>query len=382
MSNDTVTALLAKYLEGKCDKEERDQLFSQLDTLEPKQLDDLLNSAWKDYESDMELSEGDSREILNAILAKRSKYSLKYISIAASILIGIVTVTYLLLAPKRTTNTQNMAYTGIRPGGNKAELLMANGKKILLGSGFQKIEMPNTGLIVQQHANGSLTYTRGINTSPAKIAYDTLRTPKGGVYQVNLSDGTKIWLNAFSAIRFPEKFARNRRDVELLYGEAYFEVKHMTDAPFAVKTAAGIVRDLGTSFNVNSIANNGHVAATLLEGAIQVESNGQLKKVKPGQQALFSKNKISVNDVDVEEMTAWKDGYFMFDESMESAMNKIALWYDVKVEYQNETLKQIPVLATITRYGEIKNVLRILEMTKKVRFNVNGRTIKVVRFTP
>ncbi|MBB6236844.1 hypothetical protein HDC90_001459 [Pedobacter sp. AK013] len=381
MSENRIQALLAKYFDRKCNEKEQDELFALLNVLDRQELDELLHDVWLEYEPDQELPEEDAQQILNSILVKRSKYSFKYISIAASILIGVATVTYLLFTSKKIANTQNIVYTDIKPGGNKAELLMANGKKILLGNGFQKIEMPDTGLIVRQHANGSLTYTRDINTSPAKIVFDTLRTPRGGVYQVNLSDGTKIWLNTSSAIRFPEKFANNKRDVELLYGEAYFEVKHRADAPFTVKTAAGVIRDLGTHFNVNSISNNGHVTATLLEGAIEVEADGQVKKIKPGQQALFGKKKIAVSDVDVEEMIAWKDGYFMFDESMESAMDKIASWYDVSVEYQDEALKDIRVLATITRHGDIKNVLRILEMTKKVRFNVNGRTIKVTRFT-
>jgi len=307
---------------------------------------------------------------------------MRYAAIAASVLICVFAGIYLLLNSGKSNNVEKIAHTDIRPGGNKAELIMANGKKVLLGNGLQEINIPNTDLVIQQSANGSLTYTQSMSRLATKIAYDTLRTPKGGVYQLNLSDGTKIWLNTSSAIRFPEKFASNKRDVELLYGEAYFEVKHRSDAPFTVKTIAGMVRDLGTHFNVNSMTGGGEVAATLLEGAIEVEVNGQVKKISPGQQALFGRKKISVLDVDTDQMIAWKEGYFMFDESMESAMNKIAMWYDVKVEYQDEALKSIPVLATITRHGNIKNVLRILEMTKKVRFNVHGRTIKIARFTP
>lgn len=381
MSENRIKILLAKYVDRKCDEKELEELFALLNVLDRQKLDELLNDIWLEYESDQELPEEDAQQILNSILAKRSRSNLRYVAIAASVLICVFACTYLLLNSRKSSPVEQSVNLEIKPGSNKAELLMANGKKVVLGNGLQKIEIPNTDLVLQQDSNGSLTYNKGANTSLA-MSYDTLRTPKGGVYQINLSDGTKIWLNTSSAIRFPEKFANNKRDVELLYGEAYFEVKHRADAPFTVKTVAGIVRDLGTSFNINSVSNNGHVAATLLEGAIEVESGGQFKKIKPGQQALFSKKKIVVNDVDVENMIAWKDGYFMFDEPMESAMNKIAMWYDVKVEYQDEALKSIPVLATITRHGNIRNVLRILEMTKKVRFNVQGRTIKVAHFTP
>lgn len=380
MSEDRIQALLAKYLQRKCDKQEQDELFRLLNVLDPKELDERLSSMWLDFESDHELPEEDAQQILSSILVMRSRYSMRYISIAASVLICVFAGIYLLLNSRKSNNVEKIAHTDIRPGGNKAELIMANGKKILLGNGLQEINIPNTDLVIQQSASGSLTYTNGRTRNIAKIAYDTLRTPKGGVYQLNLSDGTKIWLNTSSAIRFPEKFANNKRDVELLYGEAYFEVKHRSDAPFTVKTFAGVVRDLGTHFNVNSMTGGGDVAATLLEGAIEVEANGQVKKISPGQQALFGRKKISVLDVDTDQMIAWKEGYFMFDESLESAMQKISLWYDVSVEYQDEAIKTIPVLATITRDSNISKVLRILEMTKKVRFKLDGRSIKVVRF--
>jgi len=370
MSEDRIRVLLDKYLQRKCEKEEQAELFRLLNDVDPQQLDELLNDTWSAYESDRELPEEDTQQILASILVKRR----------ASLLIGVFAITYLLLTSRKPDAIDRNVHTNIRPGSNQAELTMANGKKILLGNGSQEINIPNTGLIIQQHANGSLTYTKGIAGNKDKIAYDTLRTPKGGVYQLNLGDGTRIWLNTASAVRFPEKFASNRRDVELLYGEAYFEVKHRADAPFTVKTFAGIVRDLGTHFNVSSMAGADRVAATLLEGAMEVETNGQVKRIKPGQQALFDKKKLSVIAVDADQMIAWKEGYFMFDESMESAMQKIALWYDIKVEYQDEAIKTIPVLATITRDSNISKVLRILEMTKKVKFKLEGRSIKVARF--
>lgn len=376
---DRIRTLLAKYLQRKCDKQEQDELFRLLNGLDPQQLDELLNGIWLEYESDQEVPEEDAQQILNAILVKPKRYSMRYIAIAASVLICVFAGTYLLLSSGKSNNIDQIADSDIKPGGNKAELTMANGKKVLLGNGIREINIPNTDLVIQQDAKGSLTYSKSIRND-ARIAYDTLRTPKGGVYQLNLSDGTKIWLNTSSAIRFPENFANNKRDVELLYGEAYFEVKHRSEAPFTVKTFAGIVRDLGTHFNVNSQTGGGHVAATLLEGAIEVEANGQVKKINPGQQALFGNKKLSVLDIDADQMIAWKEGYFMFDESLESAMQKISLWYDVSVEYQDEAIKTIPVLATITRDSNISKVLRILEMTKKVKFKLDGRSIKVVRF--
>ncbi|WP_343692070.1 FecR family protein [Chitinophaga sp.] len=380
MSEDRIRFLLSKYIHRQCDSQEEAELFSLFRQLSDEQKDELLANTWTEFESSQELPEEEAEQILDAILTRKSRFPLKYISIAASVLIGVSIGAYFLLHSHKQLSADNdkIALADIRPGENKAELTMGNGKKIILGTGSQKITIPNTDVVIQENANGSLTYNKEAITDNEQIIYDTLRTPKGGVYQLNLGDGTKIWLNTASAIRFPEKPGHRSRDVELLYGEAYFEVQHRTDAPFTVKTAAGVIRDLGTHFNVNT--GNGHVAATLLEGAIQIERNNSIKRIKPGQQALFNSEKLSVHEVDAEEMIAWKDGYFMFDESLESAMQKISLWYDVKVEYQDEGIKGIPVLATITRYSNISNVLSILEMTKKVRFKIDGRTVKVFYF--
>ncbi|WP_343673417.1 FecR domain-containing protein [Chitinophaga sp.] len=382
MSEDRIRFLLSKYIHRQCNSQEEAELFSFFRELTDEQKDELLANIWNDFESNQELPEEEAGQILDAILTQKSRFPLKYFSIAASILIGMSAVAYFLLnSNKQLSNDNNkIAIADIRPGENKAELTMGNGKKILLGTGLQKITVPNTDVVIQENMNGSLTYNKTTINDNEQITYDTLRTPKGGVYQLNLSDGTKIWLNTASAIRFPEKLGHRIRDVELLYGEAYFEVQHRTDAPFTVKTAAGVIRDLGTHFNVNTGTSEGQVAATLLEGVIQIETNNNIKRIKPGQQALFNGGKLSVHEVDAEETIAWKDGYFMFDESLESAMQKISLWYDVKVEYQDEGIKRIPVLATITRYSNISNVLNILEMTKKVRFNIEGRTIKVLNF--
>lgn len=371
---------MSKYINRNCDKQEQDELFRMLNVLDRQELDEILSDIWLEYESDQELDEKDAQQMLNSIISTRPRFSMKQISIAASLLIGVLFGSWLLYTVKKSNDRDKIVSADIRPGGNKAELTLANGKKVLLGSGVQTINLPNTDQVIRQSVNGTLIYGKSSAHTTAGAAYDTLRTPKGGVYQLNLTDGTKVWLNTSSAIRFPENFAHNKRDVELLYGEAYFEVKHRSDAPFTVKTVAGIVRDLGTHFNVNSKVTGGRVAATLLEGAIEVETNGQVKKIKPGQQALFNQKTLSVNEVDTEEMVAWKEGYFMFDESLESAMQEISQWYDVKVEYQDEAVKGIPVLATITRSGNIRNVLRILEMTKKVTFKIEGRTIKVFRF--
>ncbi|HEY8920271.1 MAG TPA: FecR domain-containing protein, partial [Chitinophaga sp.] len=220
MSEDRIRFLLSKYIHRQCNPQEEAELFSFLRELSDEQKDDLLSNIWNDFESKQELPEEEAEQILDAILTRKSRFPLKYISIAASVLIVLSAGAYFLLNSNKqlSADSNKIALADIRPGENKAELTMGNGKKILLGTGLQKITVPNTDVVIQENANGSLTYNKGTITDTEPITYDTLRTPKGGVYQLNLGDGTKIWLNTASAIRFPEKPGRRSRDVELLYG--------------------------------------------------------------------------------------------------------------------------------------------------------------------
>ena len=265
----------------------------------------------------------------------------------------------------------------LAPGGNKAILTLADGSKINLNS------VKNGSLTAQPGAHivkqsGQLAYKDAAdNSSSIQVSYNTLTTPKGGQYQLTLVDGTKVWLNAASSLKFPTAFSGNERVVELT-GEAYFEVAHNSKQPFKVKTASQVVQDIGTQFDVNSYADEGAVATTLIEGSVKIyDAKGQTL-IKPGQQYLLKNSGVAEvkNEVNLDEVTAWKNGMFQFDSAdIKTIMRQISRWYNVDVEYQG----QIPPSTyhgRISRNSNASTVLKILELSG-INFTIEGRTIIV-----
>lgn len=208
-------------------------------------------------------------------------------------------------------------------------------------------------------------------------------TPKGGEYKLSLPDGTQIWVNAASKVKYPLTFAATSREVEL-EGEAFFDVKNIGSGldklPFIVYTGGQKLEVLGTVFNVNSYGDNIHT--TLVEGSVKL-SYPDLKAhyLKPSQQAKYNevKNTVQIDKVDPFYTVAWKDGSFAFDnEDIRTVMETLARWYDVSIEYAPQ-VKDINFTGTISRYEQIDKVLELIELTKSLKFKVEGRRIVVMR---
>ncbi|RYD96458.1 MAG: FecR family protein [Sphingobacteriales bacterium] len=267
----------------------------------------------------------------------------------------------------------------IGPGGNKAYLTLANGKKISLTDAANGSIASQAGITITKTSDGQLIYSVK-DTEPggtAKTGYNIIETPKGGQYRVQLPDGTTVWLNAQSSLRFPTSFeSLGERHVELS-GEGYFEVAKDKTHPFMVKSSGQIVKVLGTHFNINNYEDEPAAKTTLLEGSVQL--NGQLT-LKPGEQAIIpASGKIVVSQVDLDEAVAWKNGKFIFaDENIESIMRKLARWYNVEVRYDvappTETFT-----ASIGRFDNISKILDKLSYTNNVHFKIEGRRILVMR---
>lgn len=268
--------------------------------------------------------------------------------------------------------------TDIRPGGNKASLTLADGKAINLSDG-------KTGLNLNTKAP---SYTDGAQlqfTLPA-VGTNTLSTPRGGQYQLILPDGSKVWLNAASKLSFPSSFAGQAQRRVQLTGEAYFEISKNKEQPFLVQTSHQEVEVLGTHFNVSNYKTTQGALTTLLEGSVKVtklaaKSGEQAKNVmlKPGQQAKFSANAFEVKTVDPEIAIAWKDGLFSFrNEPLEDIMQKIARWYDADVIYQDTATGKKRFGGTISKFGQVSEVLGMLALTGEVHFKIEGRTITVM----
>lgn len=267
----------------------------------------------------------------------------------------------------------------IHPGGNKAILTLANGVKINLdeATGGVLASQGNTKII--KSGSGKLAYQADTTVS-AKVEYNVLTTPIGGQYQLRLQDGTKVWLNAASSIRFPATFTGKERQVELS-GEAYFDIAPDAKHPFVVKVNNMQVKVLGTKFNINAYPEENIIKTTLEEGRIKVENKNKEIMVTPGQQVRLNKDgKMNLMPhADLEEAFAWKNGLFVFHEdALSDVMRKLSRWYDVQVEYTNNQLSENHFTGAIRRQVNLSEVLKMLELTGGAHFKIEGRKIIVM----
>ena len=270
----------------------------------------------------------------------------------------------------------------IQPGANKAILTLANGQQIILNNA-QKGTIGQQGNIrVIKLDSGQLAYASPTVESPAdQLAkgplYNTISTPRGGQYQVTLADGTKVWLNAESSIRFPTAFAGKNREVELT-GEAYFEVKADKSKPFVVKAGQTETRVLGTNFNIMAYSDEGAVKTTLLDGAVSMALGTQSTLLQPGEQGQYDagRGNMTTRMVNTRAVVAWKDGYYFFDRTpVQNVMRQIARWYDVTIVYQGAVPKD-EIVGKLPRTADVKDVLHIMELIG-IHFKIEGKTIVV-----
>ena len=301
---------------------------------------------------------------------------------AAVIIIALGTGTYFFLINKgqkeiAKTGNDNQYKSDIAPGGNKATLKLADGSTIILDSTQNGIISQQGNAKVLKLDNGQLAY----NTSGAakEVLYNTVSTPRGGQYQLTLADGSKVWLNAASSIRFPASFTGNERKVEIT-GEAYFEVAKNPAMPFTVAVNGMNVEVLGTHFNINSYTDEGAIKTTLLEGAVKVNKGSVMAMLSPGQQAQLTTNgQIGVTkNIDVDEVMAWKNGVFNFTEAdIENIMRQISRWYDVDVAYQGSISKET-FSGIVGRNRNVSQVLKIMEQAG-VKFKIEAKKIIVMQ---
>jgi ferric-dicitrate binding protein FerR (iron transport regulator) len=265
-------------------------------------------------------------------------------------------------------------YKDIAPGSDKAVLTLPNGRTIILDEAKNGLVTEDDGVIVTKQDGGELSYH---SSDAAGLAFHTLSIPRGGKFTLKLPDGTMIWLNAESSLRYPTSFNGESRNVEL-DGEAYFEVTPNAKAPFMVtyKTPNnnnGTVKVLGTHFNVNTYGDDGAVVTTLLEGSVQVTGNGQSKLLKPGQQALCSSDIEGVT-TNTSEAVAWKDGKFLFrDATIHTIGEQIKRWYDIDVAYEGNITQHFN--AEMSRDLPLSKLLDGLEGTMEVNFELKEKKL-------
>lgn len=302
-------------------------------------------------------------------------FNWKKITVAASILIAIGIGTFVVFqkgdeAPVVVVSKQ---VNDKAPGKTGAILTLADGSKIVLDS-------LGNGLVANQNnttvskKNGGLVYKSGNNS---ELVYNTMTTPRARQYNLELSDGTKVWLNASSSLTFPTSFASNERKV-ILTGEAYFEVAKDKKRPFRVSVNEMQVNVLGTHFNINAYDDEATINTTLLEGSVLLIEKSQKVLLKPGEQAQKQKKGTIVvnNKVNIDKVMGWKNGVFYFENAnLQTVLREISRWYDVDVIFE----KEIPVRTfegEIQRNLKLSQVLKILEKNK-VHFKIDGNVLRV-----
>ncbi|NRF41918.1 FecR family protein [Pedobacter foliorum] len=367
--------LLKRYIAGNCTEQEKGLLETWYLQHEIK---DLSQIAEEDKEK--QLDEIFSSLPIHHNHARRiSLWPGIAAAAVALIALGSALYFYRYKLPMQEV-AQHQYVNDIKPGGNKAVLTLADGRKVVLENAANGDIAKQAGVTITKTKDGQLVYeVAKVNEDPdAPNPLNTITTPKGGQYQISLPDGSNVWLNAASSLRYPLGFNKKERKVELT-GEAYFEVAHNAATPFKVKTNTQEVEVLGTHFNISSYQDDENIKTTLLEGSVKVSQiqSKVSKLLKPGQQAIVT-NTINVTNVDAEQAIAWKEDLFMFNEdNLDHIMRMIARWYNVEAVFNDESLKTELYSGSVSKFVNVSHVLKKLELMGGVQFTIENRIIKV-----
>jgi transmembrane sensor len=383
LTKEEFVQLYKKYLSGVCTPDEIDLLNNYRDELQ------LLGDNGEDTAEEKHLVKDRIWQRLEESRGKQVKVAKNYawlqlaavLLITLSIGIGLVKYQHKNLPPALTNITPVNKQPQIIPGSNKAFLTMADGKTITLTNARNGQLATQAGIQINKTKDGMLVYrvaaVNATNTDPDAI--NIVTTPRGGQYQVVLADGTKVWLNAVSSLRYPVAFNGSTRSVELT-GEGYFEVAKNKSKPFIVKANGNNIEVLGTHFDISAYSDDKAVTTTLLEGSVRLSKGGVTTMLTPGQQGISVNGSagINVQDADVEQAIAWKNGLFLFKNTdIRTIMKQASRWYNVDVDYL-DNLKDKEFGGKISKYKDISELMHNLELTGTIHFKIEGRRITVM----
>lgn len=298
--------------------------------------------------------------------------------VAAAAVIGIIASTVILSREKLTQKAaapEVLAADIAPPAGTRALISLADGTLVALDSLHTGLHIEQKGVRMLKNEAGEIIYQQ-VGENAGRQIYNTLLNPRGSqVVNLSLSDGSRIWLNAASSLKYPVSFTGESREVEIT-GEAYFEVAGDRNKPFIVRGAGVTTEVLGTHFNVNNYADDGLVRVTLLEGKVKTSTAGGYVQLSPGQQALAGQSVKKAETVNLEEVMAWKNGVFSFNgTSIASLLQEISRWYDIEIAYAGK----IPgerITGEVKRDASLSQVLKMLEFAG-IELRLEGKTIIV-----
>ncbi len=298
----------------------------------------------------------------------------KKLAIAASLVLGtILGSLYFYLHDDHSINDPQPI---IVAGKNNAILTLADGSKINLSEAANGLISHTANVDIIKTSSGSIQYKSQTSSSNKPTAYNTIEAPAGGKWSLTLPDGTQVWLNSSSSITYPTQFSATERKVKIK-GEAFFDVAHNKKAPFIVSSGQQLIRVLGTEFNVEAYEEDAVAKTTLLKGAVAIESGNKTVKLVPGEQAKWNGKEIIKEVVDTEAAIAWKEGYFKFNENIESILTKISRWYNVEIIYLSKPDPATTFSGKIARDRNLNSVLKMLEYDGNIHFQIQGRRVIV-----
>ena len=370
MKEQEVKQLIEKYLAGQCSAQEQAKLETWYINYQEPGLAQLSTAQLKEIHRSYPPGLKEHRGLIT--LWPR-------IAIAASILLFITAGIWFII--NKNSTPPPIAYQTINkdivPGSERAILTLANGQKISLSEAKPGKIAAQGGMVIKKTAAGLIVYTTVVQNADGAHRpgmFNTISTPRGGLFGVVLPDGSKVWLNAASSLRYPAEFTGTERRVEL-HGEAYFEVVKNASMPFKVESDKQLVEDLGTHFDICAYNDDHFYKTTLLEGSVKLNNKVILT---PGQQAININNSIGVKVVNTENAIAWKNGKFSFvNENIEDLMRKIARWYNVDVVFDGDMSNKV-FSGSVSRFDQISKILTLLESTNTIHFKIDERRITVM----
>lgn len=388
IGSNMIKELFEKHASGTASPEEVKQLFQLIrDEKFDEQIKGSLLEKFQSAEIDNDYDTNRWNSVFDRIKTEaafwepkntlpKKRHFLQRVGIAASIVFCFAIGGYLFQQRAEQQAKNLKVQHDIAPGKTEATLTLANGKKIKLSDAENGLLGKEPGVNITKTASGQIIYQI---TDDGKGSGDinTLETAKGQTCQLLLPDGTEIWLNAASSLKYPATFdARSPRRVTLS-GEAYFQVNRDPSRPFIVKTAKQEVKVLGTHFNVNSYLDEPATTTTLLSGSVQVSGlNLDQKILKPGEQSILAEGNIQVKKADLEEAVAWKNEEFIFNgDDFRTVMRKIERWYNIEVIYESSAPTNLQLGGFSSRARNISTVLKMIAKTGEVHFRIEGRKV-------
>ncbi|WP_119079886.1 FecR family protein [Chitinophaga alhagiae] len=379
-----INILLQRYVQKTCTREELDELFARIAEMPDNDtLQQLVEEAGLHMPAAAQLPEVDYESVYNSIIqrppAKRRKLFTFSRVAAAAVILLLAGAAYRWWLPRETRQATppvvQQLLADVAPGGNKATLTLADGSTVTLDStGQREINTADTRVTQQ---NGQLLY--GEDAEAPGLQYHKLSTPRGGQFKVTLPDGTRVWLNSASSLRYPTAFTGKERTVEL-EGQGYFEVAQNATQPFKVMVQGMEVQVLGTHFDVMAYGDEATINTTLLEGAVKVKAGENVRLLQPEQEAVLDRQsrRVTVQQADVKKVMAWKNGLFVFNNmALPAILREVARWYDVDIVYQATPSSEL-YGGGISRNLHLSNVLHLLEASGYNHFKIEGKKIVVL----